>query len=227
MQIANTLGPGASTVKYDILTALLAIAAQDGGTPGRLALRLSLLMTARYNWRQACFTTGQREIARMWNVTERTAKRDLAQMRGMGWISVLRPAARGRVASHAVHIERILIDSMPRWPSIGPDFTARLTGRPETPDVRSADNVVPLHRADGDTDASPWGQAARVLQGQDAALFQAWFARLRVVGQGDGTLHLMAPSAFVARYVETHFAGLLLAALARADGGVKALTISA
>jgi len=226
MQVASAVGPGASAVKYDILTALLAIAAQDGGTPGRLALRLALLMTARYNWRQASFTTGQREIARLWDVTERTAKRDLAQMRTMGWISVLRPAARGRVASHGVHLERILIDSMPRWNSIGPDFAARMTGRPEVPEARATGNVVPLHPV-GEADGSLWGRAARELQSQDAALYQAWFSRLRVVGQGDATLHLMAPSPFVARYVETHFTTLLLAVLARFDGGVKALTISA
>ncbi|MEJ2031079.1 MAG: hypothetical protein P8X66_14795, partial [Maritimibacter sp.] len=96
--ISRIAGPGASAIKYDILTALLVTAAQGSPVEARLALRLSLLITARFNWRQGSFAIGQREIARMWGVTERTAKRELAEMRGRGWITIAVPAARGRVA---------------------------------------------------------------------------------------------------------------------------------
>ncbi len=228
MQIRHASGPGASAVKYDILTALLAMAAQDGGTKGRLALRLSLLMTARYNWRAGTFAVGQREIARLWGVTERTAKRDLAQLRTLGWIAVLRPAARGRVATHAIAIETILADSMARWPSVGPDFAARMTGR-QVPEATSDSNVVPFQRDTGDTAPladDPWGRAARILRDQDPALFQAWFARLRMAELCDGRLQLIAPSGFVASYVSTHLRPIILAAMARSGVGVRSVDIT-
>lgn len=228
MQIRHASGPGASAVKYDILTALLAMAAQDGGTTGRLALRLSLLMTARYNWRTGTFAVGQREIARLWGVSERTAKRDLAQLRSLGWITVSRPAARGRVAAHTVEIEIILSDSMARWPSVGPDFTARMTGR-QASEAATDSNVVPFLRDTGTiapTAGDPWGRGARILHEQDPALFQAWFGRLRMAELCDGRLHLIAPSGFVASYVSTHLRPVILAAMARCEEGVHAVDIT-
>ena len=96
MQVKNAVGQGAPVLKYDILSALLVLAAQGDTTESRLALRLSLLITARYSWQRKRFNVGLRELARMWGVTERTAKRDMAQMRALNWITVTRAAARGR-----------------------------------------------------------------------------------------------------------------------------------
>ncbi len=74
----NITGPGSAALKYDILTALLVTAAQGEATEARLALRLSLLITARFTWRSGTFSVGRREMARMWGVTERTANREIA-----------------------------------------------------------------------------------------------------------------------------------------------------
>ncbi|MDB9808783.1 hypothetical protein OAB79_02595 [Yoonia sp.] len=105
MQVKRAVGQGAHALKYDILSALLVLAAQGETTNARLALRLSLLITARYDWQRERFNVGLREIARMWGVTERTAKRDMAQMRALQWISVSRAAARGRVTEHRINLD--------------------------------------------------------------------------------------------------------------------------
>ena len=96
MQVKRAVGQGSHVVKYDILSALLVLAAQGDTAQGRLALRLSLLITARYDWQRDRFNVGLREIARLWGVTERTTKREMAQLRALGWITVTRVAARGQ-----------------------------------------------------------------------------------------------------------------------------------
>lgn len=207
-------GPGASAFKYDILTALLALAAQGDPVDGRLALRLSLLITARYNWRQGTFTVGQRELARMWGVTERTAKREVAAMRQRGWLVVAIPAARGRVATYRLEMPLILRATMPHWESVGPDFVARMTGAPEQ---APSGNVVPLRTAAEpaipEADAYGWQEAAIALRAQDPSVYDAWFAGLRPLEIDGGVLSLSAPSQFVADYVRTHFKTRLLAVM--------------
>lgn len=223
MQVIKAVGRDASVIKYDILTALLVMAAQDSGRNGRLSLRLSLLITARFNWRNRTFQVGQTEIARLWGITERSTKRELAQMRAQGWISVTRPAARGRVATHTIHLERILSDSAPRWPSVGPDFTDRLSGPISAP----ADNVVPIfpkHPAPL-PDGVPWATISGLLRDRDPVVFEAWFARLQQDAVIDGVLHLAAPTQFVANYVSTHFSVVLLGAARQVDPDLRAVHV--
>ena len=111
--IGSFNGPSAGAAKYDVLTALLVMALQGETVEARLALRLSLLITARFNWRKSVFAVGQKELARMWGVTERTVKREMAEMRSRGWIEVAVPAARGRVAEHRIMFETVLGVTMP------------------------------------------------------------------------------------------------------------------
>lgn len=208
-------GPGAAALKYDILTALLVMAAQGAAVEARLALRLSLLITARYNWRQGHFAVGQKELARMWGVSERTAKREMAALRAHGWISVMVPSARGRVAQYRIEMAQVLRATAPHWAAVGPDFTARMSGVPD-PEVRTQDNVVPLHPEIPPElppeDDTGWHAAARILQHQDPALYAAWFKDLVPVALERGTLTLRAPSRFIASYVETHYKNRLMAA---------------
>ncbi|SDX13064.1 hypothetical protein [Roseicitreum antarcticum] len=238
MQVKHATGHNAGVVKYDILTALLVVAAQGDGTRGRLALRLSLLMTARFSWRSGTFSVGQREIARLWGVTERTAKRELAQMRALGWIEVHRPAARGRVAEHRVDLAQILSDSRPHWPSVGPDFEARMLapeGESENAaktDPSSGGNVVPLRpRVAQNADGSRWAAAAAWLAQDNPATYHAWFAQLVELPPDaanpapPGAVTLLAPSQFVATFVQTHLAGKVLAALSRTDPGVRRVNV--
>jgi len=220
-------GPGSSALKYDILTALLVTAARGDKVESRLALRLSLLITARFNWRLGVFAVGQREMARMWGVTERTAKREVAEMRARGWISIASAAARGRVAQHRIEIPTVMRATMAHWDAVGPDFFARMTDAPE-PDGQIATNVVPLRRDAGalpEDDGTGWATAARRLQGQDPAVYSAWFASLRPLDVESGILTLSAPSRFIADYVKTHYHGRILAALVACDQSIREVQI--
>lgn len=219
-------GPGAQAIKYDILTALLAMAASGDGVEARLSLRLSLLITARFNWRSGTFAVGQRELARMWSVTERTAKREMAEMRGRGWIVVAVPAARGRVAEYRIELDEVLRATMPHWQAVGPDFAARMAGAPEA-EGQGAGNVVPLRRdaALPEPDGTAWPAAAVKLQLQDPAVYAAWLSGLVPVDTDAGILTLSAPSRFVAEYVATHFKTRLLAVLLAEDAGLRDLRI--
>lgn len=209
-------GPGAGALKYDLITGLLALAAHDSGPPGRLALRLSLLITARFNWRHGTFAVGQREMARLWGVTERTAKREVAALRSLRWIDIHRPAARGRVAEYRIDLGRVLTSTMPYWGAVGPDYAARMTGAPEAAS-EAASNVVPLHQARAplpDPEAGLWSEVARDLAEQHPNRYATWFAPLRMVEHAGPQLVLEAPTPFHASYVNTHFKTHLLAACA-------------
>ena len=220
-------GPGASSIKYDILTALLVTAARGDQVEARLALRLSLLITARYNWRQGTFTVGQREMARMWGVTERTAKREIAALRSRGWIAVAVPAARGRVAQYRIEISEVMRATMPHWEAVGPDFAARMAGAPE-PSGQGAENVVPLRREPlplPDDNGTGWVGAAARLQTQDPAVYAAWLASLQPVDLESGILTLMAPTRFQADYIRTHYRTRILAAFMAEDCAVREVEI--
>ena len=223
MQVKRAVGQGAHVIKYDILSALLALAAQGDAGEARLALRLSLLITARYDWQRARFNVGLREIATMWGVTERTAKRDMAQMRALEWITVSRQAARGRVTEHTINMEKVLRSTMPFWDKIGPDFSARMSQAPEP----KPSNVVQLHQS---TAPSPqgddlWGRVATRLHGLDPQTYQSWFARLVQVDCMSGTLRLAAPSAFIATYIKTHFGTYLLSNALAEDRSIRAVEV--
>lgn len=216
-------GPGASAIKYDILTALLVTASQGEPSRARLALRLSLVITARYNWRSGRFAVAQKELARMWGVTERTAKREMAAMRTLGWVRVAVPAARGRVAQHEIMIARLMQDSMPLWESVGPDYAARMSGTPE----QSQSNVVPLRPEPTAPHESGtiWAEASAQLAQSDAAVHRAWLSQLVTADEGEGGLTLMAPSAFAAQYVQTHHAARVLAAVALVAPDIRTVRI--
>lgn len=220
-------GPGASALKYDLLTALLVTAARGAPDVARLALRLSLLITARFNWQRESFAVGQKEIARMWGVTERTAKRDMAAMKARGWIAVSVPAARGRVAQHRIALDAVLRETMPHWDAVGPDFVARMTGLPEQPEV-PAGNVVPFQRGQvpAAAEGTPWQAAAERLRQQDPAVFNAWLAGLVPAGEAQGLLVLMAPSRFVADYVRTHYLTRVIAATVMTDPTIRDVEVT-
>ncbi|MGV3695080.1 MAG: hypothetical protein ACO1OA_11235, partial [Paracoccus marcusii] len=125
MQVMRPVGRQAAARKYDLLSAMMAHALAGDPQRQRLVLRLMALITTRYNWQRDELTMGQREIARLWCVDERTVKRDMARLRGLGWITVKRQGARGRVSVLGLDLDRILLDTRPAWPNIGPDYVAR------------------------------------------------------------------------------------------------------
>lgn len=221
-------GPGSASAKYDVLTALLVTASQAEGVEARLALRLSLLITARFNWRRGVFAVGQRELARMWGVTERTVKREMSELRRLGWISVDIPAARGRVAQYKIDFPTVLRATAPFWDAVGPDFAARVAGAPE-PAEQGDSNVVPLHSGSNTpvvSDVPLWAVVSERLREQDAKLYNAWFAQLEPHDLGGGHVQLVAPSRFVADYIRTHYISRLTAAALAEDRGFVAFEIS-
>lgn len=217
MQVMRPVGRQAAARKYDLLSAMMAHAFAGDPQRQRLILRLMALITTRYNWQRDELTMGQREIARLWCVDERTVKRDMARLREAGWIVVKRQGARGRVSVLGLGLERILLDTRPDWSNIGEDFVVRMGEGPEAPDAADPPNVVPFRRPDDIAQDGVWPQIRARLRDEDPALFDAWFAPLSAgEGQG-GVLHLVAPSRFHATYVRTHLLARLQMAARRSD----------
>ena len=221
MQRIRAVGREAAAKKYDILSAMMAHALAGGQPDQRLVLRLMALITTRYNWQNNELAIGQREIARLWCVDERTVKRDMARLRSLGWITVKRPGARGRVSVLGLDLDRILLDTRPAWPNIGPDYVERMDGA--TAGAAPADRrVVPFRRPELGPAEGIWGAARAHLAAEDRALFDAWFAGLADGGTEGGCLTLIAPSRFHAAYLRTHLLERLRTAVRRAGGtGVR------
>ena len=233
MQQLRATGRHAAALKYDLLTAMGAYALAEGKGPQRLVLRLMTLVTARYNWVRNELTVGQREIARLWSVDERTVKREMAKLRAMGWLVVKRQGSRGRVTQYQLDIEKILRTTRDRWAAIGPDYEQRMT-RDEAKD----DNVVPLRVGGsrggaGGSDAPPpdmsdgteWSTVQTLLHTEDQTLFNAWFRALTREAREGAKLILKAPSRFHADYVDTHFRARILYACQSVDSGVGEIAI--
>ncbi|NVK13023.1 MAG: hypothetical protein HWE35_02485 [Rhodobacteraceae bacterium] len=220
-------GRNASALKYDILTAMGAYALGQGKGAQKLVLRFMTLMTARYNWQRDELAVGQREIARLWDVDERTVKREMAKLRGMGWLVVKRQGARGRVTEYGIDLERLLADTQERWGAVGPDFEHRMQGADEP-----APNVVPLRPgavppAPDVSDGHEWSLAKAVLHAEDPANYASWVQGLERAGRAGGRLVLKAPSRFHANYVMSHLMPRLLAACRDVDSDVSAIVVEA
>lgn len=224
MQLAKPVGAQAAARKYDLITALGSYALAQGKPQQRLVLRLITLLTARYNWVRDELMVGQREIASLWACDERTVKREMAKLRGLGWLVVRRQGARGRVTDYRLDIERMLDTTRERWSAVGPDFARRLVGSdspapPEiVPDQAESTNVVSFR-------GSLWGRARVVLQREDPVMFGAWLNALGEEGRAGGTLSLRAPSRFHAHYVQTHMVERLLDVCRRLEPGLEDIAV--
>ncbi|WP_199260931.1 DnaA N-terminal domain-containing protein [Paracoccus binzhouensis] len=221
MQVIRAVGREAAAKKYDLLSAMMAHGLAGDKHRQRLILRLMALITTRYNWQRDELTIGQREIARLWCVDERTVKREMAKLRALGWIEIKQQGARGRVSVLSLNLERILLDTKREWDNIGPDFVARIGGAQPEP----AGNVVPLHRPEPVPAQGVWAEARARLAEEDRALFDAWFAGLAEAGVADGCLTLFAPTRFHATYVQTHLLDRLRIAVQRCDGRIAKVRV--
>lgn len=222
MQVIRAVGRDAAAKKYDILSAMMAHALAGDKHRQKLILRLMALITSRYNWQRNELTVGQREMARLWCVDERTVKRDMAKLRAMGWLEIKQHGARGRVSVLGLNLERVLLDTKAEWANVGPDLVDRLGGR--AADL-PADNVVPLHRAVSAPQEGLWAEACLRLAEEDRALHDGWFAALREAGQADGCLTLLAPSRFHASYVQTHLSERMTTAVRRINGQILRIKV--
>jgi DNA-binding transcriptional MocR family regulator len=229
MQILRPVGRQASSRKYDLITALGVHACRGDKHLQRLVLRFITAIVARYNWQTDELSIGQRELAALWSVDERTVKRDIAKLRALGWLVQKRAAVRGRVAIHGLDLTSILATTEPDWPSVGPDFVDRMRG-PAAPAATPAPNVVAfpgLPAAPLGPTASAWDRALARLQSEDPAQFAMWYRQLGESAAADGILELTAPSRFHAAFVTTHHLPRLLAALRREDASFRLIKISA
>ncbi len=225
MQVIRPVGREAATKKYDILSAMMAHALAGDQNRQRLVLRLMALITTRYNWQRNELSVGQREIARLWCVDERTVKRDMARLRQLGWVEIKRQGARGRVAVLGLDLERIMLDTRPQWPNIGEDFVSR-AGRQSPDSERTNDRTVVPFRKPVGGDGGTWDRMAQLLIAEDPATYEAWFAGLRQGDCGAGCLELLAPTRFHATYLRTHFLGRLQIAARRVDPSISVIRIS-
>lgn len=223
MQAIRAVGREAAAKKYDLLSAMMAHALAGDKHRQRLVLRLMVLITARYNWQRNELTVGQREVARLWCVDERTVKRDMSRLRALEWLEVKQLGARGRVSVLGLNIERILLDTRSEWPNIGPDFVERVGGVPS----EQPGNVVPLHRGPvvAPSGEGVWSDACRRLADEDRVLYESWFAAMSEAGAEDGCLILVAPTRFHANYVQTHLSERMRNAVRRCDGSILRIRI--
>lgn len=227
MQPKHMTGPGSGVLKYDILTAL-AIAGLHGSTVQQVSmLRLIVLITARYNWLRNELSIGQADMAQIWGVDPRTAKREVKRLVTSGLLDVVRPGVRGRVASYRLNLAVLEQRSRPVWDAVGSDFAER-AGRLMTRKADSAtDNVLRVdfvssrdpHAQDerpGTVDGCPdprWQAVLDRLARAQPEAFANWFCRLALDDAHGGIVRLRAPNAFVGRYIETHLTAPLEAAV--------------
>lgn len=224
MLSTRPVGRGASARKYDLLTALGAFALSQGKYDQRRALRLMTLITARYNWARDELAVGQREIARLWSVDERTVKREMALLRARGWLIVKRQGARGRVTQYGLGLDQLLSDTAATWSCVGSDFELRM-GQEDPP----AQVVpLPLRGAVSPPDVSTgteWALAQALLHAEDPSTYASWIAALTRAERAGGRLSLRAPSRFHAAYVQSHLERRVLAACQEVDAEVSEIRI--
>lgn len=216
MKAKQYTGPQAGSQKYDLLTALSV--AGLNGSPGfqTSMLRLVALVTARYNWARNELTVGQREMARLWSVDERTVKREIKRLTQAAILLQLRPGVRGRVAAYRLNIAEIFRLSAPVWQRVGPDFAQRMetqAPQPAVATVTTVDFTAPEASsapAGGAGQGGAWARTLARLAELEPALHRSWFLSLKPGDCDGGVLTLRAASEFQARYVQTHHHGLLL-----------------
>ena len=213
MEPDKLTGPAAGALKYDLLTAL-SVAGLSGSPSFQTSmLRLIALVTARYNWRLDELSVGQRDMARMWSVNERTVKREIKRLTQSGILLCKRQGVRGRVGAYRLNYARIAEMSAETWPLVGPDFDLRMRDRyvDATPKVVALSDYIALVTApEGARKRGTWEAAMARLAAVDPGVTNAWLSRLAFMGLEHGKLQLGAPSRFVQRYIETHHMPLLL-----------------
>lgn len=229
MKATRTTGPQASVQKYDLLTAM-AIAGLNGKAVHQTSmLRLVALITARYNWKLDELTVGQRDIARMWSVDERTVKREMKRLTGNGILIQTRPGVRGRVAAYRLNQAEVYRQSRPHWDEVGPDFAVRMDmNRQGQEDVTQ--KVVRVDFRPASPSHPPrdtaWDRICARLSELDPDLYRSWFSALAFESCEKGSLRLRAPSSFVAKYIMTHHRTRLLDAACPEFGPIGKIEVT-
>ena len=229
MEQIKFVGPRAGAQKYDLLTALMLAGLHGTPTQQTSMARLSLLVTARYNWRLEEVRIGHADLARLWAVNGRTVKREMKRLMEMGVLSCIRPGVRGRVGAYRLNHARIHAMSEPSWPAVGPDFEDRMREASGAKTVVKVDFQTRQPLPVPETGNGTWGAVRRRLKVAHPGLFDSWFGKLVQESVDENTLTLRSPNDFVSRYIETHFADQLAdavnAEMPTADGGPRSITL--
>jgi len=224
-------GPEAGVIKYDLLTALSVAGLNGSPTLQTSLMRLIAALTSRYNWRADELSVGQRDLARMWSVNERTVKREIKRLTDAQLLVCTRAGVRGRVAAYRLNYAQIVRLSEPCWPLVGPDYDARMKERyrSETPVkvVNLADYAKPELAASETSVPGTWQRAMAQLSRENGDQFKAWFSQLEYVSFEGGVLLLRTPSKFAQRYIETHLSRPLVTAVEAELGPVTRIEFKA
>ncbi|WP_108262321.1 DnaA N-terminal domain-containing protein [Mangrovicoccus ximenensis] len=229
MDRARITGPGAGVWKYDILTALTLWGLNGSQGEQATAMRVIAMVTARYNWQRDEVSIGQRDLAKLWGVTDRTVKRELKRLSALGLLETLRPGVRGRVASYRLVPEVVAALSAPYWDRVGPDFAERFGARRTAAVTQEGPQVLRVDFRQGREEPAagdPWSQVQARLRAAAPEAYGAWFAGLVLRDASEERVEIVAQSAFVLRYVETHFGEILRGAVAEAFGPEPRLVLA-
>ena len=234
MDAIRLTGVKASSLKYDLLTALSVAGLHINARHQISCTRLVLLITARYNWRIDEFCVGQRDIARMWHVTERTVKREIKYWLDQRLVICKRQGVRGRVGAYRLNYAEVYRQSEPYWKCVGPDFHERMT---ETNPVRDAKVVavdfrntqpsVSSAHTTIDNDPHTWRATCQRLRELHPEHYRNWFSLMTFGSDEGGSLVLYAQNQFAAHYVQTHLAVVLSEAVEATLGPGRRITINA
>jgi DNA-binding transcriptional MocR family regulator len=204
MDLKRYTGQQAGSHKYDLLTALAIAGLNNGSGFQTSMLRLIAVVTARYNWRLDEFSVGQRDLARIWSVDERTVKREIKRLTDARVLIQLRPGVRGRVAAYRLNQAIIFELTAPYWHQVGPDFAVRMSTVSETEEANERVVKIDFGKRTSSSEATSWERVQQRLKELDPGLHRSWFASLDFDRFADGILSLNAPSAFIAQYVSSH-----------------------
>lgn len=227
---ANRLtGPGAGSEKYDLLTAMAVAGLSGGPQQQSTMLRLIALVTARYNWAADELSVGQREMAAMWSVDERTVKREIKRLTSAEILIQKRAGVRGRVAVYRLNLSQLYKLSEPVWRRVGPDFADRMDLRLPKPEPQTVVRVDFQNRQPAriPDQPDPWHRILHRLEQDNPTAAAAWFSKLQVRAQSETLLSLQAPTKFIAQYIQTHLLPSLTAAAQTELGPRAELHLSA
>lgn len=230
MQQARATGVGAGVIKYDIITALSVMALRDKTILQTTVLRLIALITARYNWKLDQFSVPQTDMARMWDVSDRTVKREIKRMIEAGLVRCIRPGVRGRVGAYRLNYTQLAEASRETWAAVGPDFDTRMQamqGNSPSKVVKVNFNKNGLNgRTELPDGTDLWTRVLRELAEVDPTNLHNWYMKLGLDRVEGPLVVLTAPSGFIAQFVQTHLARSLLPILSRQIGKPVKLEIT-
>ena len=191
-------------------------------------MRLIALITARYNWRSDELTVGQKEMARLWSVNERTVKREIKRLIDKNVLLQLRPGVRGRVAAYRLNYSEIHRLSEPVWQNVGTDFATRMEDQSPKPvekvvHVNFGNEQASAVEMQGRKLQTPWDRVLYRLSMTDALLYKSWYRELKLVESQDHAITLRAPSKFIAQYIQSHHQKPLLGAIQLEFSTVKTI----